>query len=135
MVSTINTWAWMKHEYRHQQNCWKETTLKMNFCCGSRSPNHNNQGDNSMNDDQIIRPRLRFHLNAHIHRHRILKDYSSSTIKLKCQTVACDFNIALSVTVFLGSPQAKCIMRIFTLLYILVDFLQDSGRIATCSLR
>lgn len=71
----------------------------MNFCCGSRSPNYNNQGDNSMNDDQIIRLRLRFHLNAHIHRHRILKDYSSSTIKLQYQTVACDFNIALSVTV------------------------------------
>ena len=49
-----------------------ETTLKMNFC-GSRSPNHNNQGANSMNDDQIIRPRLRFRLNAHIHRHRILR--------------------------------------------------------------
>lgn len=78
-----------------------------------------------MNDDQIIRPRLRFRLRC---THTQAQNIKTTVLPLsihQCQTVACDVDIALPVTAFLGSPQAKCIIRIFTLLYILIGFLQD----------
>ena len=79
MVSTINTWAWLKREYRCQQNCQKETAFEVNSCCCSRSPNLNNQGDNTINVDPITKDPAQGFIWMHTYIHTGTQ-YSKTTV-------------------------------------------------------
>lgn len=148
MVGTIDTWAWMKYEYGHQQN-WKETALKMNSICCWRPPTHNYQGDNSINVDQIIKgpaqTSIWTHTCTHTYthkRHEIVKDNSFATVEPPCQTGYCYSDVVLPVTLSLKpcgsylSLHKTWVLYVVFYYYMVVfsGFPWNFGGIATCSL-
>lgn len=142
----------MKCEHGHQQNGWKEREFKTNSICCSRSPNLNNQGDNSINIDQIRKGSAQdfiwTHMCMHTHTqaHNIKRQQLCHIIKPYCQTAYCYFDIGSSGTSFFCSPQAMWTTYIYiylqiyiyiyiTLKLLLVIFLPTFGGITACLLR